>query len=116
MGTAPENEIGLELARLSGIVKLHLALEDKNMYPRMIEHPDDAVRKTAAEYQRTMAALAPAYAAFHEKWIQTGAIAAARAEFIREFTAVGDALRTRIDQENRGLYDFIDNKGVLLAS
>lgn len=115
-GAAPEQEVCLELSRLGGVVKLHLALEDKNLYPRMLEHGDPAIRATAEEYQRTMSDLAPVYVAFHEKWIKPGAVDANRFEFAKEFRAVREALRQRIDKENRGLYDVIDKNDVKVAS
>lgn len=108
-----EQTLCSELARLAGIVKLHLALEDKNLYPAMHKNADAQVRATAEEYQRTMGNLAPHYIAFHEKWIGAGAIAGDRAGFIKDFLQIRDALRTRIDLENRNLYDVVDQKVVL---
>jgi len=113
---APEQEVCLELSRLGGVVKLHLTLEDKNLYPRMLEHGDPAVRSTAVEFQRTMSDLAPVYVAFHEKWIRPGAVDAGRSQCAAEFRTVRDALRSRIDKENRGLYDVIDKNNVQVAS
>jgi hemerythrin-like domain-containing protein len=113
---APEQEVCLELSRLGGVVKLHLNLEDKNLYPRMLEHGDPAVRATAEDFQRTMSDLAPIYVAFHEKWIRAGAVDSNRSQFAAEFRTVRDALRQRIDKENRGLYDVIDKNNILVAS
>lgn len=108
-----EQALCSELARLAAIVKLHLALEDKNLYPAMFKNADPQVRATAEEYQQSMGSLAPAYVAFHEKWIGAGAITGDRAGFIRDFWGVRDALRNRIDLENRNLYDVVDHKVVL---
>lgn len=109
----PEQTLCSELSRLAAIVKLHLALEDKNLYPAMYKNADPQVRATAEEYQQTMGDLAPKYVAFHEKWIAAGAIAGDRPGFIRDFATVRDALRLRIDLENRNLYDVVDRKVVL---
>lgn len=115
-GAAPEQEVCLELSRLGGVVKLHLTLEDKNLYPRMLEHGDAGVRATAEEFKRTMSDLAPVYVAFHDKWIRPGAVDANRFQFAAEFRTVRDALRRRIDKENRGLYDVIDKNNIEVAS
>lgn len=116
MESASEQDICLELSRLAGVVKMHLTLEDKNLYPRMLEHSDPAVRETAAEYQRTMGNLAPAYLSFHEKWMRSGAIEQERVQFIKEFGNVRDALKQRIALENSGLYDLVDKQNIRLAS
>lgn len=114
--SAPEQDICLELSRLAGVVKMHLTLEDKNLYPRMLEHSDPAVRETAAEYQRSMGNLAPVYLGFHEKWMRSDAIEQDRAQFIKEFGTVRDALKQRIALENSGLYDLVDKQNIRLAS
>ncbi len=116
MSAASEQEVCLELSRLAGIVKIHLSLEDKNLYPRMLEHADASVRETAQEYQRSMGDLAPVYLAFHEKWMRSGAIEKDRQLFIKEFTGVREALKKRIELENANLYDVIDKQNIRLAS
>lgn len=112
---APEQEVSLALSRLAGVVKLHLTLEDQNMYPRMLAHEDAVVRETAQQYQRTMGELAPAYVAFHEAWTKPGAIDAQRQAFLRDFTQIEAALQQRITRENEGLYDLIDRANIALV-
>ncbi|MBV9271909.1 MAG: hypothetical protein JO165_12505 [Candidatus Eremiobacteraeota bacterium] len=116
MHSASEQEICLELSRLAGVVKLHLALEDQHMYPRMLEHTDTVVQQAAHEYKASMAEFALEYVAFHDKWMRNGAVSDARLEFIKEFKGVSDVLRARISHENQGLYDLIDQKDIKLAS
>lgn len=103
-----EHEICLELSRLAGVLKMHLTLEDQNLYPRMLAHENAMIRKTAENYQLTMSQLAPAYMAFHEKWTKHGAIDADRAQFAKAFAEIRDALQQRIQRENEGLYQLID--------
>lgn len=82
----------------------------------MLEDKDPTVQSTALEYMKTMGDLAPAYLAFHDKWIQHGAIAAQRSDFISAFNGVSDALRERIARENEDLYDLIDRRNIAMAS
>lgn len=108
-----EQQICGELARLAGIVKMHLTLEDKNLYPAMFKHADAQVRATAEEYQRTMGDLAPAFIAFHEKWTRAGAITADHSGFLRDYMRIAEALKRRIDLENHNLYNLVDAKVLL---
>ncbi|MBV8638107.1 MAG: hypothetical protein JO322_08460 [Candidatus Eremiobacteraeota bacterium] len=109
-----EQELCVQLVRLAGIVKLHLTLEDKNLYPTMLRHADPEVRATAQLYKLTMAELAPAYTAFHETWTRPQAISTDRLRFAREFESICEKLRKRIDLENHDLYDVADANVELL--
>jgi hypothetical protein len=82
----------------------------------MLAHQDAQIRATAEKYQQTMADLAPAYIAFHEKWMRSGAIDGERAQFVKDFTQVSNALKQRIQFENEGLYNLIDDNDIRLAS
>lgn len=103
------------IAKLAGILKIHLAMEDSALYPRMLAHPEAAVRETAAEYQRSMGQLAPAFEAFYEKWRRHGAIESAPEEFASAWRGIVDALNQRMDLEDANLYDLVDER-VELAS
>lgn len=103
------------LAKLAGVLKIHLAMEDNALYPRMLTHAEPEVRKTAAEYQQSMGQLAPAFEAFYEKWRRHGAIEAAPEEFAGACRAIAQALKQRMDLEDANLYDMVDER-VVLAS
>lgn len=103
------------LAKLAGILKIHLAMEDNALYPRMLANPDAAVRKIAAEYQQSMGQLAPAFETFYEKWRRHGAIDSAPQEFVDACRGIADALKKRMDLEDANLYQLVDER-VTLAS
>jgi Hemerythrin HHE cation binding domain len=96
------------LAQLAGSVKMHLKAEDDSLYPRLLAHHDAAVRRKAAELQRSMGDLAGAFDAFYARWIKPGAIAAQPRAYDDELTSVVAALATRMDLEDRDLYDLAD--------
>lgn len=104
-----------EIAKLAGILKIHLAMEDKALYPLMLAHAEPAVRRTAAEYQQSMGKLAPAFDAFYEKWRRHGAIESASGEFVGAYRGIADALNKRMDMEDANLYQVVDEH-VVLAS
>lgn len=103
------------LAQLAGVLKIHLAMEDNALYPRMLAHDDAAVRATAAEYQESMGHLAPAFEQFYEKWRRHGAIEADSSEFARSYRALALALEDRMRMEDANLYDLVDRKLELVS-
>jgi hemerythrin-like domain-containing protein len=98
----------MELARFSGAVKMHLLGEDEGLYPRLLEHPDAAVRAKAAAFQQSMGSLAAAFLAFYESWTKAGAIEGDPARFRAELTDVLGALSRRMDLEDGELYVLAD--------
>ena len=96
------------LSRLSGLLEVHLALEDKSFYPVLLKHADPEVRKTAQSYQESMGTLATAYMAFRGRWLRQGAIEEDRPGFEKELNAVWALLDQRIDLENDTLYAMVD--------
>ncbi len=96
------------LAQLAGSVKMHLKAEDDSLYPRLMAHADASVRSKAAELQRSMGNLAAAFDAFYARWIKPGAIAADPQGYGTEMKSVVALLATRMDLEDRELYDLAD--------
>ncbi len=96
------------LAQHAGSVKMHLKAEDDSLYPRLLAHHDVAVRRKAAELQQSMGDLAGAFDAFFARWIKPGAIAADPRTYDHEMKSVVAALATRMDLEDRDLYDLAD--------
>ncbi len=96
------------LAQLAGSVKMHLKAEDDSLYPRLLAHADPAVRSKAAELQRSMGNLAAAFDAFYARWVKSGAIAANPQGYSTEMKSVVALLATRMDLEDRELYDLAD--------
>jgi hemerythrin HHE cation binding domain-containing protein len=67
--SASSAEIRSALAKLAGIVKLHLRDEDMQLYPRLFKHEDRAVRDVATTFRATMGSLAEDFRSFYERWI-----------------------------------------------
>ena len=103
-------DIRRALGRLTGTVKIHLAGEDEGLYPRLLAHPDAAVRAKAREFQESMGGLAAAYVAFAEKWTNAALMRDDRAGFFRELDGIIDALTKRMDLEDRELYAMADRE------
>lgn len=98
------------LSVLHGKLSVHLAMEDKSLYPRLLSHHDGDIRATTQKYIDEMGSLAGAFKAYVGKWPTPSAIQANPEAFIAETSGVFDALGKRIVQENKELYVMADKQ------
>lgn len=96
------------LAKLTGVLNLHLAAEDRALYPQLRASSDPAVADTARRFMQEMGGLAKVYGEFAARWRSATAILANPEGFRTETAAVLSALGTRIDRENTELYPLAD--------
>jgi hypothetical protein len=98
------------IAALSGVLNVHLAMEDGVMYPRLQAHDDPEIRGLAARYVDEMGGLKKTFAEYSRRWNTPEAMRAAPGDFIRESHAVFDALTHRIMREEAELYPLVDGE------
>lgn len=103
--------IGILIAKLTGLLRVHFALEDRTLYPLMIRSTHDGAAATARAFQDEMGGLAGVYLDFAERWATSAKIGADFARFQREARAVFAALGDRITRENEELYPLADAIG-----
>ena len=94
----------LQLNRLLGILRVHLAQEDVELYPRLIESRDPEVARTAEAYFAEMGGLATDLEYFARHWSCSVSIAGNIDEFRQDMHQLMLALAVRIERENRYLY------------
>ncbi|HEX7889277.1 MAG TPA: hemerythrin domain-containing protein [Ramlibacter sp.] len=94
------------LSNLAGKVNFHLAMEDKALYPRLMEQ-DAQASKLAARFQKEMGGLAGVFLDYNTRW-PLAAIKADPAGFASETRKVFGALAHRIERENTQLYPLAD--------
>ncbi|MDH4229369.1 MAG: hemerythrin domain-containing protein [Nitrospirota bacterium] len=99
------------LSKLMGTLKVHLSMEDKSLYPRLVSHPDKKVSKLAKDFIAEMGGIAKAVTAYAGKWNTEERIRAEAATFIAETKGLFDALGKRIERENNQLYPLLDAHG-----
>lgn len=92
--------------RLSRTLLMHLAKEDKHLYPMLEGFADPRVAETARRFSREMGGLATAYGDYVQRWT-AGAVAADWPAFANETRKLLGALRHRILREERDLYPLI---------
>jgi len=100
--------IAANLGKLSGKIRMHLTIEDKTLYPRLIGSADANTVATAKKFQDEMGDLAGVYTGFASKWQTAGDIQGNPAGFKSEFNGIVSALSTRINSENTVLYPLAD--------
>lgn len=93
-----------QLFSMSSVIKLHLAAEDRVLYPALASATNPLVAQTGKQFQAEMGGLAAAYAAFATRWNLAGKIAADPQGFKDDANAVFKALHERVQRENRELY------------
>jgi hypothetical protein len=96
------------LSRLAGMVNLHLAMEDKGLYPDLLSHGDASVKATARRFSDEMGSVAAAFGAYLAAWPTAAAITADAGRFSTESKAIFNALSKRIHRENVELYVLLD--------
>jgi hemerythrin-like domain-containing protein len=96
------------LSRLYGLLVVHLALEDRSLYPRMRNCNDAALRKMAQQYEVEMGNLKERFELFYHQWLQVSTIRSEPQAFSREAKQVIGSLLQRIERENREFYPLVD--------
>ena len=93
-----------QLSAMNSAIKLHLAAEDRMLYPALMKAADPAIARTGQQFQEEMGGLAAAYMAFAARWSLAGKIAADPHGFRDDANGVFKALHLRVQRENRELY------------
>lgn len=96
------------LVELSARVTVHLATEDRVIYPRMMTDSDPKISGTAKRFADEMGGIGEAFKAYLSHWRSGAAIAADVNRFADETKHVVSALGARIQREERELYPLVD--------
>ena len=103
----PRHLLSLFAAKLN----MHLALEDKALYPQLLKHKDSAVQAKAKRFMDEMGSIKEAFGAYMGKYPSAQAIQAAPAAFITDSNGLIKVLAKRIHSEDSDLYALVDQIG-----
>lgn len=98
------DEIAKMMGSMSATIRLHLAAEDRMLYPMLINAGNPEVARIARDFQCEMGGLAGSYLEFSRRWNLASKVAAGSEEFRRDANKVFKALHERIQRENEQLY------------
>ncbi len=93
---------------MSSVVKLHLATEDRVLYPAYLSSKDSSVSNIAQMFQKEMGDLASAYLEFVGRWSRPSKVSGDPAGFKADANNIFKALHYRIQRENKELYPLSD--------
>lgn len=96
------------LAKLTGKLTLHLAMEDKVLYPSLLGSSDGGAKGVAQKYMTEMGGIAKAYEQYSQKWKTPQVIQANPEQFCGDTKNLFDALGKRIAKEESELYPMYD--------
>ena len=100
----PAYPLLMQLNRLYGVLRLHLAHEDVELYPALMASTDPKVARTARMFVDELGGLALEIECFARHWSCSASIAGNFQEFREAAEELVLALAARIERENRQLY------------
>lgn len=103
------HEIARAIAALSTVVKLHLAIEDRILYPALQHGSNPRLSEMGRAYQEDMKGIASSYIAFSRQWSAAATIAAKAEQFRTEANTVLKTLYSRMQKENSEFYPAIES-------
>jgi iron-sulfur cluster repair protein YtfE (RIC family) len=108
--------IASALVELSATIKLHLAAEDRMLYPMACREGDVELVHMAQRYQNDMGPIAAEFDTFARRWNTAAPLRAHPEEFRREANAVLRMVWERMHRENREFYPRVQAMQVMEAA
>ena len=109
-------EVTLMVARLTGILRIHLALEDEILYPALRRSSDPRTAEIGERYWREMGGLADMFLDYVDRWKRADAVLAEQERFRSESATVFKALADRIEKEHREIYPLAEQVAATRAA
>lgn len=105
-GQAPA--IAAQIVAMSGLIKLHLAVEQRYLYPAAQASGVASLVRMGHRYETEMDDIAGAYLAFAGRWNTAARLEAEPDQFRSEANSVLQALYQRMSREDHELYPAIE--------
>ncbi|MBP7284341.1 MAG: hemerythrin domain-containing protein [Leptospiraceae bacterium] len=106
--TSNSAEIVSMLSQFASKLNMHLTMEDKALYPKLMASSNPKTAQTAKEYMTEMGGIKQVVEKYIAAWSLAKNITAEPQKFIDESKGIVAALKTRIDKENNILYPLAD--------
>lgn len=101
-------EIAAAVVSMSSLIKLHLTVEDRVLYPALRSSSERALAKIGNQYQEDMKVIAQNYDEFARKWNTAANVARDPDGFRKDANVVLKMLHARIRQEDHHFYPAIE--------
>lgn len=99
------------LSKLAGKLSIHLTMEDRNLYPVLVDNADEKVRSVAHDFIEEMGGLKDAFGKYMDTWPTAPSIHEDPATFITQTKGIFETLGKRIEREDTQLYEMVDKLG-----
>lgn len=96
------------LSQFASKLNMHLTMEDKALYPKLISSGNAKTSQIAKDYMTEMGGIKQVVEKYIHSWSLAKNIAADPEKFIQESKGIFSALKGRIDKENNVLYPLAD--------
>lgn len=83
-------------------------MEDNGLYPQLRSRGSADVVKLTQDYENEMGGLKAAFSAYSARWLTGDAISDNAPVFVKETTALVQAITNRIAREDNELYPLVD--------
>jgi iron-sulfur cluster repair protein YtfE (RIC family) len=93
---------------LTGKLGVHLAMEDKVLYPELMKASDPNIKATSEKFAMEMGGIAEAFTAYASKWTEN-TVRLDPAGFINETNGIFGVLSKRVGEEESVLYPMADS-------
>lgn len=101
-------DIAQRIVAMSSIIRLHLAVEDRVLYPALEASGNKAMAGMGQQYRDEMEGIAGSYLGFASRWNTPRVLAAEPETFRTEANQVLKALYERMKREDREFYPAIE--------
>jgi hypothetical protein len=102
------DEVYKLLSLLVDKLKIHLAMEDKSLYPQMISSHNEMARRGARAFMEEMGTLSASFNEYARQWLSKDAIKADLEGFCTQTQVIFRELAERIHREETQLYILAD--------
>jgi hypothetical protein len=101
-------EIARLVNQMSSVIKLHLAAEDRGLYPALRASGNRDAASLGDRYQQEMSGIVPRYMEFARKWITAAQVRGDPEGFRADANRVLKALHDRVNREDRDFYPVVE--------
>ncbi|WP_027996515.1 hemerythrin domain-containing protein [Simplicispira psychrophila] len=108
-------QIAQGVVAMSSLIKLHLAVEDRVLYPALQNGSDAQLARLGQRFQQEMGAIANAYMAFARRWNTAEAVRGDEAGFKADANTVLRQVYERMQRENHDFYPRIEAMDAVAA-
>lgn len=106
--TKEASDIVSVLSQFGSKLNMHLTMEDKALYPKLMSSGNTKTAQVAKDYMAEMGGIKQVVEKYLNSWALSKNIIAEPQKFIDESKGIISALKTRIDKENNILYPLAD--------